>query len=136
MNELITAAFEGNVEEVKNILTSKEEWVDHQDKNDLTPLMWAVRKGHVEVVKVLLENGANPLATDNRDLNALIYAKIFCPTAKYEEILRLLQNYNLVSQPIVVSFAILKFLTESLPIQGLFFHCTRQHCKLLQLFHG
>jgi ankyrin repeat protein len=34
--------------------------------NDLyTPLHWAARKGNLDVVKLLLENGANPNAVDN-----------------------------------------------------------------------
>jgi hypothetical protein len=38
--------------------------LEARDKGGLTPLLAAIRKGHQEVVALLLEAGADPLATD------------------------------------------------------------------------
>jgi len=39
--------------------------IDAQNKRGETALWWAVRKGHMEVVKLLVEAGANPIMADN-----------------------------------------------------------------------
>jgi ankyrin repeat protein len=40
----------------------------------MTPLLWAAKNGQIEVVKLLLEKGANSEAKDKSDRTALMLA--------------------------------------------------------------
>merc|ERR1712098_345443 len=53
------AARLGNESIVKQLLV-KELNIDAQDNSNLTPLMWASKQEHCNVVKELLDAGANP----------------------------------------------------------------------------
>ncbi|MBO7605741.1 MAG: ankyrin repeat domain-containing protein [Elusimicrobiaceae bacterium] len=44
--------------------------INVQEENGLTPLIVAAQAGHIEIVKILLEAGANPYITDNRGFSA------------------------------------------------------------------
>uniref|UniRef100_A0A7S1ALF4 Uncharacterized protein n=1 Tax=Noctiluca scintillans TaxID=2966 RepID=A0A7S1ALF4_NOCSC len=59
----------------------------------MTPLMCAVVGNHLEVVRVLLEHGADPHSRDNNEdgLTALDYARLYCQEdIDYEEMVGLL----------------------------------------------
>jgi ankyrin repeat protein len=70
--ELIEAVREINLPEVRRLLR------DGADVNascyGWTPLTWASMKGHVQVVKELLEHGADMKAKDNQDSTPLHFA--------------------------------------------------------------
>lgn len=47
----------------------------NEQSNGITPLMYAARYNKVEIIKILLKNGANLKTKDSQGLNALQYAK-------------------------------------------------------------
>ncbi|KAH0555888.1 hypothetical protein GP486_006166 [Trichoglossum hirsutum] len=65
MTGLHLAAYFGVEEAVRALLQKKVE-ADAKDTYDQTPLSWAARNGHDAVVKVLLENGADPGSKDTQ----------------------------------------------------------------------
>lgn len=59
---LTQAAEDGRVDEVRRLLESGADVKEKQEDPTFTPLMLAVKGGHVEVVKLLLKAGADPNA--------------------------------------------------------------------------
>ena len=64
--ELIEAIKSGNRAAVQQAIDAGVE-LNSQDDQGWTPLNWAAGSGHIEIVELLLERGADPLAT-GRDL--------------------------------------------------------------------
>lgn len=48
----------------------------NEQSNGITPLMYAARYNKVEIIKILLKNGANLKTKDSQGFNALDYAKL------------------------------------------------------------
>ena len=72
------AAKEGRVEVCKLLCVETRETLDMPDKySEWTPLFHAANKGHEGCVKVLLQAGCNPLATDEVGRLAIYYAAWF-----------------------------------------------------------
>ena len=68
---LFAASRAGRLDEVKEILESKPLLVSSRDEKSKTALHHAASAGHVEVVKLLLENGADPSARDSFNITPL-----------------------------------------------------------------
>jgi ankyrin repeat protein len=73
--DLHSAAFDGNVEEVKKLLKKGAD-PNIKDKYGWTPLHWAASGGHVDVVKLLLVHGADPTVKDEDGRTPLDLARV------------------------------------------------------------
>ena len=75
--KLHKASFEGNIDTVCKILKTKDGVKNINQQTSIhkfTPLHFAVMRGHIKIVKMLLDNGANVELKDNFKNNALHYA--------------------------------------------------------------
>jgi ankyrin repeat protein len=71
---LCNAIFKGDIATVKKFI---EYGADvNETFNGMTPLMIAARYNKVEILKLLIEKGANTQAKDNRGFTALQYAQL------------------------------------------------------------
>ncbi|MEM1598857.1 MAG: ankyrin repeat domain-containing protein, partial [Pyrobaculum sp.] len=57
--KIFEAVKEGKVEEVEKLIFEGGTSVNIKDARGWTPLHWAAWAGHVEIAKLLLENGAD-----------------------------------------------------------------------------
>ena len=67
-------AKEGNAEIVQKLIHKGADLEIKDRKNGSTPLLWACQNGHLNVVKILLQNGANKFATSKRGNTVLHFA--------------------------------------------------------------
>lgn len=79
--ELLTgAAKRGDIRETLSLLHNadtqgvKQEWLDATDETGMTGVMWATRYGRIEILRILLQQGANPDTRDKRGWTALMWA--------------------------------------------------------------
>jgi hypothetical protein len=84
--ELFEAVKTGNRETVKGLIESGAE-VGRQDKQGWTALNWAAAKGHVEIIELLLANGADPFAV-GRDLRTPSMIALAAGQAEAVKVLR------------------------------------------------
>lgn len=84
--ELFEAVKAGNREAVKELITTGAE-VNRQDKQGWTALNWAAAKGHVELIGMLLEHGADPFAV-GRDLRTPSMIALAAGQAEAVKVLR------------------------------------------------
>ncbi|KAJ3895516.1 hypothetical protein GG344DRAFT_73033 [Lentinula edodes] len=67
VSPLWIASSEGRLEEVQDLLrTASNADVNVKDQNGITPLIEAVKNGHVEVVHALLAHGADPMSASHQ----------------------------------------------------------------------
>ncbi|XP_064092475.1 ankyrin repeat domain-containing protein 29-like [Macrobrachium nipponense] len=71
---LHAAAVKGDVEDAVRVLDTGRVHVDCADRDGTTPLILAAANGHVELVRELLEQGAEPNATRHTGTGALFFA--------------------------------------------------------------
>jgi len=85
---LFAAVVEGDLDKVCSILQTTPAQVDINQRKEggMTALHYAVDRGHIEVVKLLLEHGADKLAKDDDDQTPLMIAQI-CEHAEIEALL-------------------------------------------------
>ncbi|CAK5280310.1 unnamed protein product [Mycena citricolor] len=65
VSALWKACSEGDVAGVHQALISEEVDIEAKDENGFTPLIEAIKSGNVEIVKLLLEKGADPINASN-----------------------------------------------------------------------
>jgi len=65
--KILRAAKSGDADAVKVLLKSDADLINARDKDDSTPLHCAVWKGHLDVVSVLLDAGADVNALNQND---------------------------------------------------------------------
>ncbi|GME84456.1 unnamed protein product [Ambrosiozyma monospora] len=70
-SDLLSLAAKHGHSDIASLLLAFHANVNHADKNGLTPLMYAVGKEHIAMVKLLLENKANPVLKDKSGRSAL-----------------------------------------------------------------
>jgi ankyrin repeat protein len=64
--DLIEAAKQGDLERVKRILETDDRLANLRDESGATPLHYAARNGHRQIVQLLLERGAEINCTDSQ----------------------------------------------------------------------
>jgi len=89
-NNFITAASEGDVEEVKSILEFGSVDLNHGDYDRRTPLHLAAAEGRVEIVKLLCQAGANVNVQDRWGTTPLDGAQ----GARHEACVHILEEYG------------------------------------------
>lgn len=84
------ACFQANPEVVKLLLDQPKIELDPIDIDGRTPLMWAVEKGSTEIVKMLLDAGAQPAIKNKRGEDSI--AAALHQIAKDQDILKMLRS--------------------------------------------
>lgn len=73
VNDLLWLAYTGNYSEVKRLITLRAN-PNVVNLNNTTPLMYAAQIGRIEIVRVLLDAGADAKLIDNEGKTAQDYA--------------------------------------------------------------
>jgi ankyrin repeat protein len=94
--DLLEAAESGDVDTVKKLFQCTNDSCTTDDQNRTTPLIYAARNGHVEVVRVLLKGGANAERANANQQTALHNAA----GAGYVEVCRLLLDWGAKVDPL------------------------------------
>ncbi|GIN69554.1 hypothetical protein J14TS2_00290 [Bacillus sp. J14TS2] len=94
-NALIPAAEKGHLENVKLLLEKSKIDINHQNNYGYTALIEAVAlaygsRTYQDIIRILLENGANPNLKDHHGKTALDYAQ----ELNYVEMKNILKEYN------------------------------------------
>jgi Ankyrin repeats (3 copies) len=96
-NKYFVACSTGNVPAVAEFLESGVP-PESRDRNGLTGLIWAGRRGRIEVADLLLAKGASTEAVDGRGRTALYHAVTFKRYGFVEHLARLGANVNVVDE--------------------------------------
>ncbi len=73
LHMLASIGKEADIKFLLNILKRITKNIDFRDKYGITPLMYASVKGQAELIKLLLESGANPNAKSNTRMTPLLF---------------------------------------------------------------
>jgi ankyrin repeat protein len=71
---LMRAGFEKRASIVRRLLEDDRVDINRRGENGITALHLVTAQGHVEIVRLLMEHGADPLIKDNFDRTALLIA--------------------------------------------------------------
>ncbi|WP_269225650.1 ankyrin repeat domain-containing protein [Flavobacterium eburneipallidum] len=74
ISPLNMAIYKGDIETIQKMI--KYGVNINQKSNGMSPLMYAARYNKVEIIKILLANGANPKVRDEKGFTALKHAEI------------------------------------------------------------
>ena len=85
--EVHSKAQAGDLKGLQEAIKQKKDLLHAKDKNGWQPLHEASRGGHVDVVKWLVESGADPNATTSNGGTALYWAKFYDPSGEVVEFL-------------------------------------------------
>lgn len=80
--------------EIVRLLVSHGSNVNFKDRIGRTPLLWAATNGHYDLVRTLLETGADVFAANSRGRTALHLAVDSTDATHIEEIMKLLLHYQ------------------------------------------
>jgi len=85
---LIEAAFNGDIASVKTLLAKNNIDINFQGRHEKTALYEASKNGHTDVVKELLEAGAdaNTIAKNGKEANSALFAAIVLPDFRTENL--------------------------------------------------
>jgi len=86
------AAYNGDLEKVKEIIERDPNQINVQDAKDFTPLHLASGKGHTEIVEFLLNHGANTELETCTGHTPMMLAAWYAVDGKYETIKTLLEH--------------------------------------------
>lgn len=75
-NELHKAVYEQNISKVTQIIKSQKIGIDSKSKAELSPLHMAVKQRDLEIVKFLVESGADVNIQDGSGFSPLYYAVV------------------------------------------------------------
>lgn len=75
-DEIHEAAKQGNLEKVRSLVAADPALVAAKDKGGETPLHWAAYSGNVDVVRFLLDKGAEVDAKNVRGLTPLAFTAV------------------------------------------------------------
>jgi hypothetical protein len=87
---LIKCAIDGETERIKKLLQSQLQraYMDSKDNEGMSPLMYAAREGHFEIVEYLVQRGADTNAQNNAGWTALALAE----SKGHADVVRLLRE--------------------------------------------
>lgn len=97
--QLMEQAHQGNEYRVRELLRGRAD-INSQDQQGLTPLMVAAARGHFNIVKLLLEAGANPHITDYKGYAAEHHAVYY----GHMEVGHLILEYKLHVTPTIKNY--------------------------------
>ena len=86
-SELFKAARDGDEAKVRRLLEDNDAAVHEKDKDGLTPLLIAVKRGHKEVARLVLDHDADTINASDEDGNTALH---LATKARHKEIVRLL----------------------------------------------
>ena len=92
--ELLSAAQYGHTEEVINLIKNGNVNINTQDANGYTPIFLAVIDNHTDIVKILIEAGADPNIPNNFDKYPIIKAASYNYVKTIKELVKA-KNINL-----------------------------------------
>ena len=108
---LAKGSIQQQVGELERIIKNFSD-INYRDRNGMTFLSIAVQQRKLDVIKILLENGANPNIEDNLGIPPLSYV-FLKQTPNTEDIIKLLLNYVQIQSLVKLSnnplFTLLKW---------------------------
>lgn len=97
------AIFWKNIDEFKSLIAAGDKLNDVIAPNGYTPLIYAARMGHPEMVRMLIQAGANPNARTERNESVIAMVRLSdAPSAVKDEIIRMLVGAGAPPEPLPV----------------------------------